>query len=460
MKALPETVSLIYDDVAPGPVSLTIDARRDGRSVALDWSDYDEVSNGNDITQYLVYLSDTVFSNISQATLIKTVAGEKNAFIEGLELGNSYFFAVVAEDSTGNSVPAVTSTSVVIEDIVPPQEVSALSVISLENALTFNWQASSSEDLAKFRIYQNGEQLAEVDPDVLVYEITGLERSSEVAFKITAIDTSGNESEGIEELASTWLNNPEGVVLEEDDGKIRISWQAVEPVHLVKRYRIFVQDEPFDSVQSLVSNRATKATSYSVAGLENQRDYYIAVVTENKSAGVDPAVNSYKARPTPDGEGPAINSAVFSVENNNIVLTNGLKLTNSGQVNLTLQDKSGVSQVLMYLDDLLIGEANYDQYSVWKLPLNLSGIADGDYSLSLTMMDTLENTSTASYDVVVDMDAPAIPQVTSPHSGLVTNKSGIGLTGQGSIGSEVQLIQNGQPLTDWFNADETGTLLF
>ena len=113
--------TIIYDDIAPKPVTLSADASGIGTTVALDWTGYDEAGQ-EDVASYHVYVDTGLFTQLGNLTPVATLpAGTFTYEMTGLVTGTQYYFAVVAEDTNGNAATSATPISATPIDTVPPE---------------------------------------------------------------------------------------------------------------------------------------------------------------------------------------------------------------------------------------------------------------------------------------------------------------------------------------------------
>jgi len=111
---------VVPDDTVPGPVtgvdspfSVNISKVFYG-GVNLDWSSYD-LWTQRDVVRYRIFYRDTFFSDVRQPGVMEVPGGLQNgkafAMITAAFEKKVYYFAVVAEDSSGNINPMVYSRS-------------------------------------------------------------------------------------------------------------------------------------------------------------------------------------------------------------------------------------------------------------------------------------------------------------------------------------------------------------
>jgi hypothetical protein len=136
---------VVADDTIPAAVTgpeksfrADVSRSRYGR-VNLKWEDYDLWAQ-RDVVRYRIYYSDQFFSNVADANFFGfSQDGQMAAAVDGLTERKVFYFAVVAEDSSGNFEPVVYSRST--KEPIPTLLDYALSVVK-----------SGSENLADLGI--------------------------------------------------------------------------------------------------------------------------------------------------------------------------------------------------------------------------------------------------------------------------------------------------------------------
>ena len=113
--------TIVYDDIAPIPVTLSADGSGIGTTVTLDWTGYDEAGQ-EDVASYHVYVDTGLFTQVGSMSPVATLpAGTFTYEVSGLVTGTQYYFAVVAEDTNGNAATSATPLSATPADTVPPE---------------------------------------------------------------------------------------------------------------------------------------------------------------------------------------------------------------------------------------------------------------------------------------------------------------------------------------------------
>jgi len=455
-ESLAASAVIIFDDDAPGPVTVAADGTGIGTVVGLEWSTYDEFANGNDIRDYAVYISTTAFSNISAANFLATVpAGTKAYQAQSLLRDQSYHFAVVATDLSGNVNNSVVSVAVSPADNVAPENVGNLRVDAGQTQLVIRWNhsADSAGDLASYKVYFNNDAGTLLDGTVNSHTVSGLTPSSAYPIRVSAIDQSDNESAGVSLTGVTLLRNPISLTVEPFSGLVDMNWMAVSPANLVKQYAVYAETTDFSSVSGKTPRLRVVAgtTSTRLAGLENGIPYYFAVTTINTSGGETQAVTTVTATPEQDQTGPKISSPQFS----GAALADGYVITRPGAFSLSATDPAGVSRVEFLVDSVVMATDTNgsDGYSAhWAI----YDVADGAHSLSFIAYDSFGNSSQLDVAVTVALAAPVAPMVTQPVDGTATNENQVTVEGTAEQRTEVLLYNNDVQVAGPITVDSNG----
>ena len=436
----PVEVTVVYDDTAPLAVdTLAVHPDGDGMSVLAEWTGYDESTHG-DIAGYRIYVETSGFDSVVALTPYRTVeAGIFETIIRGLERDRPYYIAVVAVDTTGNALENVSPLSAVPRDILPPKNPTQLSFTCFEDRLILNWihSQNSDNDLAGYRIYVNGEtEPAGIAPDRNQFETTGLTPATAYEFKLTAMDTNGNESSGTTIQGITLLANPLNLSVVPYSGYANLTWDAASPASYVKQYRIYVSETPFTGVSSMPPRQTTTKLSTGISGLDNNTPYYFAVTAVNLSGGEQKQVTAVASTPADDTTGPELTGITFE----DAPFVDGQSIAASGRIRVEMDDPAGISAVEFYFNTTLIRKDFSEPYSAY---IDIFTLADGTYPLTITGIDTLGNSATYEYTLAAGLDAPAAPVITLPETGFVTNKTQVRIEGTTDKYTDVTLIHDG-----------------
>lgn len=173
------------DETAPAiPTGLT--AVPGNGQVGLTWT----VNNEPDLFGYILYRDNT-----------EIYIGPVPSFLDtGLVNGQSYAYQVASYDVSENA-SALSSAIVAIPvappdgaDTTPPATPTNFAGAASSTSITLSWTGSTSPDVASYRVYRGSSLLATVVAPTNAYADTGLVPDTDYTYRLTAVDTSGNES--------------------------------------------------------------------------------------------------------------------------------------------------------------------------------------------------------------------------------------------------------------------------
>ncbi|SOD51611.1 hypothetical protein SAMN06296416_101737 [Pseudoxanthomonas wuyuanensis] len=181
-------------------------------------------------------------------------------------------------------------------------------------------------------------------------------------------------------------------------------------------------------------------------------DYVIrAVATDlaGRSSEASANVTVSRGAPIVDTEGPVLSA----VSANGTPLQQGSTFTGSATLSFTASDRSAISRIELLLDGAVVATATGN--GSYTVPLSLNGVANGPHVLALRAFDSLGNTTTQQYDIVVAHAPPAAPVITQPTTGSSTRTAAMTVTGTAAAASAVQVSLNGEPAGE-ATADSSG----
>lgn len=417
--ASPSTsVSIIYDNQAPGPVALSADGQRDGMSVKLDWPFYNEVANGDDIATYRIYRSSDSFTNALLAQQIGTVtAGIKTYTATGLLRGVTYYFAVVAVDRTGLYRTDVTSVSANTADLTAPANPSSLRYDCYRSNLVVRWNAPVDADLAGYHLFFNSTTNAvTIDKTTLSWDAGGgLIAASGYPVRITTFDQLNNESAGTTGLAITLLSNPTGLTATPKYGMADLAWSASMPTQYVKKYWVYVSSNDFTNVAGLYARATLTDRQRSIAGLDVGRTYYVGVVVENLCGGMDSNVTTASIVPVADTNAPVVQYITFD----GVVMDGSQVVAYPGTFGTRIRDDGALARIEFWLDGEHVHlDSSGQTNSTWAWS-DIKSASNGTHVLEVVAYDTFGNSGRASNTFTVAMGPPTrAPILTAPANNL------------------------------------------
>ncbi|QSX37549.1 right-handed parallel beta-helix repeat-containing protein [Shewanella sedimentimangrovi] len=456
------SLSVRFDDSAPGKVAPIVTSKSTGTGVLIDWSSYDEIANGADIDRYRVYLAPFAYSQSNDAQMIGIVKSPIKVFEkDGLERGKVYYVAVQAVDSAGNSDPVLQPIPVELADTKAPDEAINLAAGRISyDSIEISWLApvTNAEDLGGFRLYFNEQTAIELPSTVKSYKFENLVKATDYRIRLTTIDVQGNESQGVSKRFATLLDNPTSIRAEGKNGKAQLEWQAALPQALVSGYRVYASEVPFNQITGLQPRVAVSGavTSATVSGLKNGITYYVGVSVINASGAETPEVTPIAVKPVADTNGPEITQVSWG---GGLLNKNEPSLISAtGVINTTVADESGVALVEYWLDNQMLGRSSNASLAFPVMGV-IEDISDGTHSLVVKAFDSLDNQSELQFAIKVLMAAPPAPVLTAPANHYKTNVTNHIVEVAGQKGTELQLVLNSSG-GEWLTTDDAGKAKF
>jgi fibronectin type 3 domain-containing protein len=195
-------------DVTPpaAPTGLTVAAGN--ATVALDWSNNTE----SDLAGYTVYRSTSAGGPFAalNASLLVASAYTDNAVTNG----TTYYYRVTAVDTSGNesSNSSMASATPSAPDTTPPSAPTGLSASAGNGTVALDWSNNTESDLEGYIVYRATSAAgpyAALNSNPLgasAYADNGVTNGTTYYYRVTAVDTSGNESAD----SATVSGTPEG----------------------------------------------------------------------------------------------------------------------------------------------------------------------------------------------------------------------------------------------------------
>ncbi len=160
----------------PAPTAFTVKPAQDG--MALRWTGAGET--------WLVFRDNAQVASVTKAEYLDAA----------VEVGKSYRYQVQASVKAGERVAVserTAETVVTHADTFPPAGPAGLNVIASTNANELSWERSTEADLKHYRVWRDGQVLAEA-VDVPAYTDRTAESGKKYSYAVSAVDTYGNES--------------------------------------------------------------------------------------------------------------------------------------------------------------------------------------------------------------------------------------------------------------------------
>jgi chitodextrinase len=289
------------------PTGFTVTAR--DSSLSLSWA----ANSESDLDHYDIYSG----TREADLRLTKQVdSSETSTTLEGLSNGTVYYAAISAVDSSGNKsalsvVRSATPTASTGGSFTPTN----FTVVAGDGEIQVSW-SSARDDIREYVVYWGTNSSAlyqseRVDQNSRSVTITGLSNGTTYFVAVSAVDTSGNESDRTAVATSTPLDSntqppatPEAIVVVPGDSKATIRWAAnIEPD--LAGYIVYYGTTRESANQS--EQVAANITAKEIRGLTNGTAYYVAVSAVDVSGKESIKTESQPVTPVkPDITAPAI----------------------------------------------------------------------------------------------------------------------------------------------------------
>jgi len=203
----------LADDV---PTNVTLSATE--TTITVDWT------GDTDADNYFIYWDTSSGSLDNRVTVDDSVT---EYTITGLESATTYYVAVSSNVNSVESDQSDEESITTLEDTGIPSIPTGFSITDIndidENSVKLQWDENSESDFDHYNVYfsttsgSDDNVLEATDLDAASFTVSGLINSSRYFFSITAVDTSGNESDKSEELIIDTLednyppNTPAGI---------------------------------------------------------------------------------------------------------------------------------------------------------------------------------------------------------------------------------------------------------
>lgn len=193
---------------------------------------------------------------------------------------------------------------------IPPGPVSSLTAEATDKTVKLKWKKPKDDDLAGFKILQNGKQIAEIGLEE-EFIVKNLEPLTDYNFGVISVDRDKNDSSPVnlsvktlEEKDDEPPHVPSNVFAKPSNGALIASWDKVSDKDLAG-YNVYVDDKKINS--NLISS-----TSFTIKNLENNRKYKVQVQAVDRSGNA--SALSLAAYGTPDERTIPIIESKYSLQ--------------------------------------------------------------------------------------------------------------------------------------------------
>lgn len=287
VQALLEGTGTTDTSAPPAPNDLT--AQSDTGRVDLQWAPV----AAEDLAFYHVYRSKQSGSGTQKEKLAEIEEGSTTYVDTAVTNGTDYYYQVTAVDTVGNESNFSNEASA-----HPPLErPDGLIATAGDQAVTLDWEAVSGK-LEDYRVYQgsgnDASVIATVDVGITTYQVSGLNNGTTYTFSVSAVDSSGIESNRSEEVEATPKGDntppppPSGVLATAVPDTANLRWVPSDTVSDLRQYRVYRDTQPIDSLSgpsnyAALTNVNASDTSFSDVGVQNGTTYYYRITAVDSS---------------------------------------------------------------------------------------------------------------------------------------------------------------------------------
>lgn len=376
------------DLTAPNiPTGLTL-VTNDGNQVEFQWTANTEA----DLSGYYVYKNGVKLANLlTVASFVDTAVIEKS----------TYAYTVTSVDDKGNESDQSSPLEITIPDITSPAKPTGLAHFISGHDVTVQWNENTETDIAGYNVYRNDVKINTSLVGVPAYTDANLTEEMTYTYKVTAVDTAGNESVMSDSVAATIpdYTAPDAPTLNSvtaNGTDISVEFGSSASADVVT-YNIFRSQDTvnFSKVTTIdASVIASFPHTYVDSGLSEEvtYQYYVTAVDE---AGNESGTSATKSAKTADLTAPDAPTQ----------LTSSQPVTPDGTITLnwTAPTATDVTKYVIYFADnaatpvfSVVGEVTNTTYT-HPAP---STIAEGQEVLFyVTAVDEANNESAASNTV-------------------------------------------------------------
>lgn len=245
-------------------------------------------------------------------TLVTTLKSDVTSYkVTDLDSNKNYSFRFSSLYGVKESLGVQKGVKTLVDPKrVPPGPVSSLTAEPTDKTVKLKWKSPKDDDLAGFKILQNGKQVAEIGLEE-EFTVKNLEPLTDYTFGVIAVDRDKNDSTPVSLSVKTLEENdnepplvPSNVFAKPSNGVLIASWDKVSDKDLAG-YNVYLDDKKINS--NLISS-----TNFTIKNLENNRKYKIQVQAVDRSGNA--SALSLAAYGTPDENTIPIIESKYSLQ--------------------------------------------------------------------------------------------------------------------------------------------------
>jgi len=339
-------------------------------------------------------------------------------------LDEDYEFVVYAVDFTGSFSTESNTVEIAVVENTPPDLVRNVQATDIENYTSrVTWAVSTELDLGGYHVYRARDDQEEynritselLSPLQTVYEDSVAEPGHQYRYKITALDTLGNESE-LSNTAHVFMADervPEPVTSIEatltDNKVVRINWENGEVPGDLRSYQVLRREQGSRSggLWNMLNSSAYTQTFYEDNGIGETRfvegttvEYGVAIVSDNGNIS-DTLITAVKIPDITPPNAPNLLEARMQDARRVGIVWNASSSGDVTNYRIYTRDAEAGSQTDSMLAEVRKGERYFRDENV---PLNKT------YIYSLSAVDSVGNESNPMISDTLNTRATHAPQ--------------------------------------------------
>ncbi len=290
--------AVIIEDITPPSVPENLTATGEVGRVVLNW----KMNTEKDLAGYFIWRS--MSGDEDDFLLLTTEPHNSNSYIDSLpkEIGNFITYRIKAVDNSYNESNYSKTVNVKMKDITKPSQTIILSVQSDSSAVRINWVKNTESDLLRYYVYYGNEnnQFIKLNstPTQSDFFDTEIKKSDNYNFFITAIDSSGNESEYSDTLeCSIIIEEPKTQKIRiisadynTEKKSVLLNWNKIDNAIGYIVFRRIANDDLYEPINELLQSE-----SYEDLDIDDRNyNYYVKAILEDDELISEEVTPNYK----------------------------------------------------------------------------------------------------------------------------------------------------------------------
>jgi fibronectin type 3 domain-containing protein len=411
----------IDEHIPESPTNLEIENK--GYRVTAEW-EYPKMGNEDDkVIRFNIYSQDPETDRIrllnEKVILRESDKREYEYEFQVNRLGKSMKYFVTAMDITGQPGPPSERITYFLKDDIPPSIVAKVKAEYIDGKVEITWPVSPETDLKGYNVYrsrdirQDYRQLNTqlVEPLETVFRDSSIEEGNQYFYKITAVDSAGNESSksaaAMRHIADrNPPPNPSDVNAEfSEEGTVTLSWNLSPRPTDLRRFIVLRSRMGTDNQQafSQLTDRAFTENKFEDIGEADKgfvegAFYRYGIVAADSSRNFSDT--AFVKIQIPDLTPPEKPSFVRADNDNGIRVNVSWNATRSGDAVRYIVYRQPVDSALTTIQELPISETGFRHEDV---------VLGRKYRYGVSAVDSVNNESEPTFSDTVwvrDYDPP------------------------------------------------------